>query len=70
MQELKRWLRERFADPTDARFRMPQDEGQPKAEVEDATLASEAAEGEKSGDDADDAASANGWSTASMSFLK
>ena len=66
MQELKRWLRERFADPTDARFRMPQDNDQPKAEVVD----SEAAEGEKSGDDADDAASATGWSTASMPFLK
>ena len=63
-------MRERFADPTDARFRTPQGEDKQKAEVEDATVASDAAEGEKSGDDADDAASATGWSTASMPFLK
>ena len=63
-------MRERFADPTDARFRTPQGEDKQKAEVEDATVASDAAEGEQYGDDAEDAASATGWSTASMPSLK
>ena len=67
---MKRWLRERLEDPTDARFRMPEDENTPKPEVEDAMVVSDAAEDEKGFDAVDDAASANGWSSASLPFVR